>query len=279
MDAAPEAQAPETGPGEADPTAAGIEAGPPLATQTAVGAPARVPGTALGLLRIIARLAGLAVVYFVCGSLLLVLLLRWVDPPASSFMLQHALAVAHLDRTPPYYHHRWVPWDAIPPVVALAVIAAEDQRFPDHSGFDWVEIRKAWADYRRGEGLRGASTISQQTAKNLFLWPGRSWLRKGLEVWFTGLMELLWPKHRILEVYLNIAQFSASTYGVGATSERYFKRPLEDLGMSEAALMAAVLPAPSANRLDRPSPRLRRRADWITDQMGKLGGRRYLEGL
>jgi monofunctional biosynthetic peptidoglycan transglycosylase len=279
MDAASGDREPDAARGEADSAAAEIEVSHQPAAQPSAGWPARVRATAPGLLRTVARLAGLAVIYLVCGSLLLVVVLRWVDPPASSFMLQHALVAAHLGRSPPYYHHHWVPWDHIPPKVALAVVAAEDQRFPDHSGFDWVEIRKAWADYRRGEGLRGASTITQQTAKNLFLWPQRSWVRKGLEVWFTGLMELLWPKRRILEVYLNIAQFSASTYGVGAASERYFMRPLDELGVSEAALLAAVLPAPSANRLDRPSPRLRRRAEWIADQMGRLGGRRYLGGL
>jgi monofunctional biosynthetic peptidoglycan transglycosylase len=256
-----------------------IAARPRADAEPVAGGPTWVHGRARRLLGVVARLAGLAALTFVSGSLLLVLILRWVDPPASSFMLQHALVAASLGRTPPYYHHHWVPWDAIPPDVALAVIAAEDQRFPAHSGFDWVEIREAWADYRRGEGLRGASTITQQTAKNLFLWPQRSWVRKGLEVWFTGLMELLWPKHRILEVYLNIAQFSPSTYGVGAASERYFNRPVGELDVEEAALLAAVLPAPSANRLDRPSGRLGRRAAWISDQMGRLGGRRYLEEL
>ena len=127
--------------------------------------------------------------------------------------------------------------------------------------------------------LRGASTITQQTAKNLFLWPERSWLRKGLEAWLTAWIELLWPKERILEVYLNIVQLSPSTYGVGAASERYFDRPVSELDLEEASLLAGVLPAPGAYRLDRPSGRLRRRAEWIADQTRRLGGARYLERL
>jgi monofunctional biosynthetic peptidoglycan transglycosylase len=205
--------------------------------------------------------------------------LRWVDPPTSSFMVRHALVAWRTQRNPPYYYHTWVPWRDLPPVVPLAVIAGEDQRFADHHGFDPVELRKALAAWRRGAELRGASTITQQTAKNLFLWPGRSWVRKALEAWFTALIEALWSKQRILEVYLNSVQFSPSTYGVGAASERYFKRPVSDLALDEAALLAAVLPAPSALRLDRPSPHLHRRAQWIADQVQRLGGRRYLGRL
>ncbi len=212
-------------------------------------------------------------------SLLLVGSLRWIDPPASSFMVRQALAGWWNRRPPPQYFHEWVPWERMPAVLPLAVIAGEDQRFAEHHGFDPVELREALATWRTGGELRGASTITQQTAKNLFLWPGRSWVRKGLEAWFAGLIEFLWPKKRILEVYLNIVQFSPSTYGVGAASQRYFQRPVEALGLREAALLAAVLPAPGAYRLDRPSARLERRAGWIADQVQRIGGRRYLERL
>lgn len=232
----------------------------------------RLAGLALSLVPRV--LAGLAL-----ASALLVLTLRWVDPPASSFMVRHAFVAWRADRQPPFYYHTWVPWHEIPPAVPLAVIAGEDQRFADHHGFDPVELRKALATWRRGGDLRGASTITQQTAKNLFLWPARSWARKGLEAWFAALIEALWPKQRILEVYLNIVQFSPSTYGVGAASERYFKRPVSDLTLPEAALLAGVLPAPSVYRLERPSPRLHRRAAWIVDQVQRLGGRRYLGRL
>lgn len=212
-------------------------------------------------------------------SVAVVGLLRWVDPPVSSFMLQHAWVAAGLGRVPPYYYQGWVPWEEIPASVKIAVIAAEDQRFPLHHGFDPVELRNALAHYWRGGTLRGASTITQQTAKNLFLWPGRSWLRKGLEAWFAAWIELLWPKERTLEVYLNIVQLSPSTYGVGAASERYFNRSVSDLDLDQAALLAAVLPAPGAYRLDRPSARLFRRAAWIADQTRRLGGAHYLERL
>jgi monofunctional glycosyltransferase len=225
------------------------------------------------------RLLGRILVGVAVISVAVVGLFRWVDPPVSSFMLQHVWVAAGLGRVPPYYYQGWVPWEEIPASVKIAVIAAEDQRFPLHHGFDPVEIRNALAHYWRGGTLRGASTITQQTAKNLFLWPGRSWLRKGLEAWFAAWIEFLWPKERILEVYLNIVQLSPSTYGVGAASERYFNRSVSDLDLDQAALLAAVLPAPGAYRLDRPSARLFRRAAWIADQTRRLGGAHYLERL
>jgi monofunctional glycosyltransferase len=212
-------------------------------------------------------------------SVVLVLTLRWMDPPASAFMLRHAYNLWRLDQSPPYYQHTWVPLEKISPHARLAAIAGEDQRFPDHRGFDFVEIRLAWAEYKKGGRMRGASTITQQTAKNLFLWPGSDWPRKLLEAWFTLLMELLWPKERILEVYLNIVQFSPSTYGIGAASVRFFDRPPDQLTMREAALLIGVLPTPGLYRLDQPSARLEQRAAWITDQASRLGGTRYLDRL
>jgi monofunctional biosynthetic peptidoglycan transglycosylase len=212
-------------------------------------------------------------------SIVLVLTLRWLDPPASAFMLRHAYNLWRLDQSPPYYHQTWVPWDRISLPTRLAAIAGEDQRFPTHGGFDLIEIRLAWADYRNGGRLRGASTITQQAAKNLFLWPGSDWPRKLLEAWFALLMELLWPKERILEVYLNIVQFSPDTYGIGAASLRYFNRPASELTMREASLLIGVLPAPGRFRLDSPSERLERRAAWISDQASRLGGTRYLNRL
>jgi monofunctional biosynthetic peptidoglycan transglycosylase len=158
------------------------------------------------------------------------------------------------------------------------MVAAEDQRFPEHGGFDLVEIRQAWDRFRAGGRLRGASTISQQVAKNLFLWSGKSLVRKGLEAWFTLLIELTWPKRRILEVYLNIAQLGPHTYGVGAASWRYFHRPPVALTERDAALMAAVLPNPERFRLDAPSGYVQKRAAWVRTQMRRLGPR-YLDGL
>ena len=215
----------------------------------------------------------------ILASLLPVLGLRWADPPASAFMLRHALNVWRLNQTPPYYQHVWIDWERIPATIKLAAIAGEDQRFPRHLGFDLIEIRHAIRDHREGGRLRGASTISQQTAKNLFLWPGSGWGRKLAEGWFTLLMEIFWPKERILEVYLNIAQFSPGTYGIEATSRRYFGHSATELSLEQAALLIGALPAPGNHRLDQPSERLRRRAAWIMDQTQRLGGVRYLRRL
>ncbi len=194
-------------------------------------------------------------------------------------MLQRWIA-AHFDDTErPYIDHAWVAWEHIPAEVALAVLAAEDQRFFMHRGFDLVEIRRAVETFQNGGRLRGASTITQQTAKNLFLWPGRDYLRKGLEALFTVLIEAFWPKQRILEVYLNIAQFGPRTYGVGAASQRYLHRRIEAVGAEDAALLAAVLPNPEIYRLDAPSTKVRRRAARIAQQMRRLGGTAYLMQL
>lgn len=227
----------------------------------------------------LARLVVGLVVALILLSAGLVLALRWVDPPCSAFMLGHAWNLWRLDQTPPYYAHLWIDWEEMPSSIALAAIAGEDQRFPEHLGFDLIQIRHAWLEWRSGGRLRGASTISQQTAKNLFLWPGQSWWRKALEAWFTLLLETLWPKERILEVYLNMVQFSPGTYGIEASSQRFFGHSARTLSPEEAALLIGVLPAPGRYRLDAPSPDLKRRAAWIRDQMGRLGGVRYLGSL
>lgn len=173
----------------------------------------------------------------------------------------------------------WVAYRDISPYAALAVIAGEDQRFPDHHGFDFIEIQDALDDLDEGKPLRGASTLSQQVAKNLFLWSGRSFVRKGLEVWFTVLLELLWSKERILEVYLNIAEFGENTFGVGAASQHFFDKAAAGLTMGEAARLAAVLPNPVRYRVDRPSAYVLKRQRWIERQMRQLGGTRYLDRL
>ena len=215
---------------------------------------------------------------FAILTALLVIPLRWIDPPTSSFMLQHKVSSFANRSDTPRLRHEWVGWEAISPAVPLAVVAAEDQRFPNHVGFDLVEIQNAWGVFRSGGPLRGASTISQQVAKNLFLWRGKDWVRKALEAWFTLAIELAWPKRRILEVYLNIAQLGSDTYGVGAASWRYFHRPPEALRANDAALLAAALPNPERYRLDAPSAYMHQRATWIRSQMRQLGAG-YLEGL
>ena len=192
--------------------------------------------------------------------------LRWVDPPTSAFILRERLTASHPVR------HRWVDDDRISSAMKVAVIAAEDQTFPDHLGFDFKSIDKALEERERGRRVRGASTITQQVAKNLFLWSGRSWIRKSLEAYFTALIELLWSKQRILEVYLNVAEFGPGIYGVGAASEVFFRKSAARLNASEAALLAAVLPNPKRLRASAPSRYVRSRQEWIMGQMQGLGG-------
>jgi monofunctional biosynthetic peptidoglycan transglycosylase len=161
----------------------------------------------------------------------------------------------------------------------MAVIAAEDQRFADHYGFDLKAIRAAVEHNMQGGNLRGASTISQQVAKNLFLWSGRSYLRKGLEVWFTAGIELLWPKQRILEMYLNIAEWDKGVYGVEAASRHHFGIGASYLSSQQAAQLAAVLPSPLNWDAASPPPHALRRANWIQRQSRQLGGRHYLDRM
>jgi monofunctional biosynthetic peptidoglycan transglycosylase len=232
-----------------------------------------------GLARRILRgllLAGLAWAALTIGT---VAAFRWIDPPLTMFMLADR-AGALLARDQGYdFSHDWVDWDRISKHAAIAVIASEDQRFAQHRGFDFKQIDKALADRERGRRVRGASTISQQVAKNIFLWRGQSWFRKGLEAGITVLIETFWSKQRILEVYLNIAEFGRGTYGVQAASRRYFHKDAARLTRSEAALLAAVLPAPTRFKVSAPSSYVRKRQAWIQRQMNALGGTSYLAQL
>ena len=174
-------------------------------------------------------------------------------------------------------HSDWVSMDEISVWMGLAVIAAEDQKFPEHWGFDVSAIEKALAHNERNENrIRGASTLSQQTAKNLFLWDGRSWVRKGLEAGLTLGMETVWSKKRILTVYLNIAEFGDGVFGVEAAAQRYFHKPASRLSLSEAALLAAVLPNPLRFKANAPSGYVRNRQAWIMRQMRQLGGESFM---
>jgi monofunctional biosynthetic peptidoglycan transglycosylase len=216
------------------------------------------------------RVAGLlvrSVVAALAGTVLLVLPLRWLPPLTSSFMVQNWFGQASLGAR---VHYDWVPRAEISREAARAVIAAEDQKFFGHPGFDVDSIGKAWRGNARGRPVRGASTISQQVAKNLWLWPGRSWLRKGLEAWFTLWIEWLWPKDRILEVYLNVAQFGPDVFGVEAASRRYFGKPARRLSREESARLAAVLPNPRLLRVGQPSRYVLRRQAWIQRQARNL---------
>jgi monofunctional biosynthetic peptidoglycan transglycosylase len=217
---------------------------------------------------------------FLVISILLVLLFRWLPPPLSGLMVQRY--VQHIwegQKRKPTIYYDWVAYEEISPYMALAVVAAEDQKFPIHFGFDLQAIQQAFKDRIRGKTLRGASTISQQVVKNLYLWHGRSWLRKALEVWFTLLLELLWSKQRTLEIYLNIIELGDRTYGVEAASQRFFKKPAHSLSREEAALLAAVLPNPLTYHANAPSSYVRERQAWILRQMQQLGGISYLEQL
>src|SRR5512139_3012520 len=201
----------------------------------------------------------LAVATWLAVTLLAVIALRWIDPPFTTVMLGDRIA-ALVTREPGYdFEQEWRDWDRISKNAALAVVAAEDQQFPRHYGFDFKQIDKALADRERGRRVRGASTITQQVAKNIFLWRGQSWFRKGLEAGITVLIEACWSKQRILEVYLNVAEFGRGTYGVQAASQRFFRKDAAKLTRSEAALLAAVLPAPTRFRAAAPSNYVRRR--------------------
>jgi len=227
--------------------------------------------------RLLRSLLWLLLTLFV-GSAALVLALRWLDPPTSAFMLRERLIAAN---SKPAYsiRHRWVDWQQISPHLKLAVIASEDQTFPAHNGFDFKQINKALDDRERGRRVRGASTISQQVAKNLFLWPAQSWVRKGLEAYFTLLIETLWPKQRILEVYLNVAEFGKGVFGVGAASDAYFHKSPARLTAYDSALLAAVLPNPKRLHANAPSRYVRSRQQWIVSQMRGLGGTSMLQAL
>lgn len=224
------------------------------------------------ILKWLARLAWRVGLVFVGFSVVVVAAFRWLDPPTTAFMVQARAQDVRI------YHH-WVPLERIAPVLQTAVIAAEDQRFAEHHGLDGEAISDAVEEGLAGGRLRGASTITQQTAKNLFLWPGRNYLRKGMEAWFALLMDAAWPKPRILEIYLNVAEFGEGVYGAHAAAAVYFGKPPAKLNAEEAALLAAALPSP--RRLDPAAPGdyLRRRQAWILEHMHRLGGERYLDRL
>lgn len=222
---------------------------------------------------------GRIVVFAFFLSVAAVLSLRWLPPPTSAFMIGAALSGLFTEEKNASISYQWCDWDEISPSLPLAVLAAEDQKFAHHSGFDFDSISKAVKSNKKGRRLRGASTITQQVAKNLFLWPGRSYLRKGLEAYFTLLLESLWPKRRIIEVYVNIAQFGDGVYGAHAAAKKIFaKKPL-NLKESEAALLAAVLPNPLVLKADNPSPYVLDRSSWITAQMRRLKGSSYWSDL
>jgi monofunctional biosynthetic peptidoglycan transglycosylase len=206
----------------------------------------------------------------------IVLLLRIWPPLTSAFMLEARLEAPQAHAAPHVIRYSWVNYARISQQAALAVMASEDQQFPYHHGFDMKSIREAEVNNEEGGRLRGASTISQQLAKNLFLWPGKSYVRKGLEAWFTVLLEALLPKQRILEIYLNVVEFGPGIYGVEAAAQEYFHASAAKLTASEAALLGAVLPNPERMHVDRPSHYVSERRDWIMGQMRVLADANYI---
>jgi monofunctional biosynthetic peptidoglycan transglycosylase len=212
------------------------------------------------------RTGAFALAIVLLAPALPIALLRFAPPPGSALMVQRwaeARAAGRSFRL----RYDWVPAREIAPSLHAAVIASEDQRFFEHAGFDWRAMESAVGEWRRGDGLRGASTISQQVAKNLFLWPGRSFVRKALEAWLTLYLEVLWPKERILEVYLNVAELGDGVFGVEAAARHHFGRRAAQLGPDQAALLAAMLPSPRRSNPARPSRYLLERQHWILRQI------------
>jgi len=218
-------------------------------------------------------------VIVIVGSILAVLSLRWINPPYTAFMID-ARVTAWVTHDATYvFRHQWVDLSQISPNLPLAVVASEDQKFPEHWGFDVEAIEKAYSLNQHNHKVRGASTISQQVAKNLFLWSGRSYFRKGLEAYFTILIEAMCPKRRILELYLNIAEFGSGTYGAEAAAQRFFHKPAAQLTRTDAATLAAVLPSPERYSAVAPGRFVQQRREWILGQMQALGGPEMLNEI
>jgi len=233
----------------------------------------------LGMIRRILRFSIQTIMILILLFFIVLLVFRWVPIPSSAFIYQQNSLAQQFPKTYLKAAYEWQDWDGIPTHVALAVVAAEDQRFPKHWGIDIVELKKALAQNKKKRRSRGASTITQQTAKNLFLWNGRSYIRKVIEAAMSLAIEITWPKQRILEVYLNIAQFGDAIFGVKAASQKLFDKTPQELTIKEAAILAAVLPKPAISDVNNPSPELRKRQRWILKQMKQLGGNAYLSKL
>jgi len=222
------------------------------------------------------RIFCIAALLWIACTALLVLLLRFVPPPTSAFMLERRLAAWRAGEHNFALKYHWLEREKISSELPIALVASEDQKFPMHHGFDVQAIQDAMDEADEGERVRGASTITQQTAKNLFLWGGRSFIRKGLEAYFTALLELEWPKRRILDVYMNVAEFGDGIYGADAAARELLHTTPAQLTAHEAALLASVLPNPKKLHAERPSPYVLRHAEWVERQVRQLGGPGYL---
>ncbi|HNX44526.1 MAG TPA: monofunctional biosynthetic peptidoglycan transglycosylase [Bacteroidales bacterium] len=220
-------------------------------------------------MRLIVKYLRFAILFFLISTIVVALLFRFINPPATPLMMIRVVEQL-AEGESPRMQYNWIPLEKMPKNLPLAVIASEDNKFMTHHGIDLKAIQKAQKLNKRGRKLRGASTISQQTAKNVFLWPARNWVRKGLEVYFTGLIELTWGKERIMEVYLNVIEMGDGIYGAEMAAEQYFHKPAEKLTRSECAAIAAVLPGPRKWRPDRPTPYIQRKISAISSMMYKV---------
>ena len=210
------------------------------------------------------------VILFFGSSVFFTILYRFVPPPVTPLMLIRKFETRH-DNKKTSIDKDWTKLEDISPYLITAVVASEDNNFREHFGFDFDAIKKVSEYNKKGKRVKGASTISQQTAKNVFLWPARSWLRKGMEAYFTLLIEVLWGKKRIMEVYLNVIEMGDGIYGAEAASRHYFEKPAKKLNPREAALIAAVLPNPRKWSPARPTPYISKKASWILNRIDKLG--------
>ncbi|MEG0187216.1 monofunctional biosynthetic peptidoglycan transglycosylase [Algoriella sp.] len=212
------------------------------------------------------------ILYLFVAHLLYIVVLKWINPPFTITQVQQMVEQGKFNRD-------YISYNEMGRNIKLAVIGSEDQKFPVHNGFDMEGIQEAIEKNKEGKKLRGGSTISQQVAKNVFLWQGRSWLRKGLEVYFTFMIEKIWSKERILEMYLNTSEMGIGVFGVEAASEYYFHKPAKDLSKNEAARIAAALPLPRKYNVNPPSPFISRRANHIERQMRNIQGSQDLEKI
>lgn len=210
------------------------------------------------------------ILYLFVAHLLYIVVLKWINPPFTITQVQQMVEQGKFNRD-------YISYNEMGRNIKLAVIGSEDQKFPVHNGFDIDGIQEAIEKNKEGKKLRGGSTISQQVAKNVFLWQGRSWLRKGLEVYFTFIIEKIWGKQRILEMYLNTSEMGIGVFGVEAASEYYFNKPAKDLTKNEAARIAAALPLPRKYNVNPPSPFISKRASHIERQMRNIQGSADLE--
>lgn len=218
------------------------------------------------------RFVGKAILGLFLFSVAMVAIYRFVPVPVTILQLSRCVEQFH-DEKPIRLKKDWEPLENISNKLQLAVVCAEDQKFLNHHGFDIEAIEKAIEHNQKGKRVRGASTISQQTAKNVFLWEGRTWVRKGLEVYFTALIELFWSKERIMEVYLNVIEMGDGIYGAQAASKHYFKKDASQISSTEAALLASILPSPRKYSAVNPSGFVRGRQSWTMGQMNHWGGK------